>query len=242
MRRKIQSLAVFLFLAVVGTASVALADVYSSPNYQINEVSTNPGGGLLSSTNYQAYQSVGDTTVGNATGTNYQTWNGFNTTTTPFLDAFVNGGNTDIGTLSTATTAHTTATFRVRTYLASGYVVQTVGTAPSDDNHTLAAPSSPTASAAGTEQFGMNLVANTSPATFGANPSQQPNSTFSFGAAATGYNTSNLYKYATGDTIAQSTKSSGETDYTISYIFNISNLTPAGVYTYKQSLVVTSTF
>jgi hypothetical protein len=69
-----------------------------------------------------------------------------------------------------------------------------------------------------------------------------PSSTYSFGAAATGYNTPCQFKYVNGDTVAQSTKSSGETDYTISYIFNISATTPGGVYTMQHVLVATSTF
>lgn len=243
MGRKIQSLILVLFLLLTSSVSVVLADgPYTSPSYQFNEYSTSPGGGLQTSSSYQAYQSVGDTTVGNAVGTAYQTQNGFNTTTTPFLEAAVASGSLDLGALSTIATAHTTSTFHVRAYLASGYIVQTVGAPPKTFNHTFNSPSSPTASTAGTEQFGINLVANTSPATFGANPSQNPDATFSFGTAATGYNTTNLYKYVTGDTIASSTKSSGETDYTISYIENISNVTPGGIYSYSQNLVVTATY
>jgi hypothetical protein len=101
---------------------------------------------------------------------------------------------------------------------------------------------SPTASVAGSEQFGINLVHNTSPASFGANPVQVPSSAFSFGAAAPGYNTPNQYKYVPGDTIAYSNSSSGETDYTISYIYNISVITPGGTYGFNDVLVATATF
>jgi len=48
--------------------------------------------------------------------------------------------------------------------------------------------------------------------------------------------------YQKGDTIARATKSSGETDFTISYIFNTTNVTPGGTYTVNQVLVATSTF
>src|SRR5262249_12496110 len=131
----------------------------------------------------------------------------------------------------------------------SGYIVQIASASPMNNApspHHLTALSSPTATAAGTEQFGMNLVANTTgcgaPATFGANPVQVPDSTFSFGAAASGYNTCGLFKYAQGDTIASSTQSSGETDYTASYIYNISNLTPDGLYSYNGIFVATATY
>jgi hypothetical protein len=107
---------------------------------------------------------------------------------------------------------------------------------------------SPTVSSAGSEQFGMNLVANNScpqsgmPGSLGSDPVQVPSSSFSFGAAAANYNTACNFTYNNGDTVAQSTQSSGETDFTISYLFNISSITPGGTYTMNQSLVATSTF
>ncbi|HYF97284.1 MAG TPA: hypothetical protein VD947_04600, partial [Patescibacteria group bacterium] len=83
---------------------------------------------------------------------------------------------------------------------------------------------------------------NTSPTTFGADPSQSPDGSFSFGYAATGYDTANLYKYVKNDVIAQSDESSGQTNYTISYIYNINSLSPAGVYVFNQDLVVIGTY
>jgi hypothetical protein len=85
------------------------------------------------------------------------------------------------------------------------------------------------------------LAANTSP-TVGASPVQVPSAAYSFGTAASGYGTPNSYKYTNGDIIATAPKSSGETDYTISYIMNISNATPGGTYTTAQTLVATATF
>ena len=80
------------------------------------------------------------------------------------------------------------------------------------------------------------------PNSVGANPAQSPDSTFGYGAASTGYNTANVYKYVKGDQIAGATKSSGTTNYTITYLYNINPGTPAGLYTYTQQLVVTATF
>lgn len=99
-----------------------------------------------------------------------------------------------------------------------------------------------TASSAGTEQFGINLTANTSPATVGATPVQVPDGTFSFGFANTNYDDPNLYRYNNGDTIAQSNSSSGTTNYTISYLVNISTITRAGTYNFTHSVNVVSTF
>jgi hypothetical protein len=167
---------------------------------------------------------------------------GFNTNREESLEMLVNTSSLDLGTATTATTRTGTATFQVKAYLASGYQVVTASPPPTNASYTLSAPSTPTASAVGTEQFGINLAANTNPATFGANPVQQPDATFSFGSAASGYGVANQYKYVNGDVIAKSYSSSGQTDYTISYIMNISNVTPGGTYTMNQSLVATGTY
>lgn len=211
-------------------------------SYQVNEVFFGAGGALHNcGTTYCAKESIGETTVGNTKGTTYQAQGGFNTNRFPFLQFIVNGTSTDLGGLSTGSATTTTATFSVKTYLASSYQVVTVSTPPKNNAYTMHALSSATASSPGTEQFGINLVANTSP-TVGANAVQVPSSSFSFGSAVAGYNTTNLFKYNQGDVIASSNKSSGETDYTISYLYNISVLTPGGFYSFNDILVATSTF
>jgi len=214
----------------------------NSANYQVNEVFFGAGGSLdnVCSTTYCAKQSVGETGVGNTKGTAYQAQAGFNTDRTPYIQFVVNTSSINLGVVSPGTPATGNATFKVKTYLAGGYVVVNASPPPTNNSYTIATPTGSYSS--GTEQFGINLVANTSPTTFGAAPVQVPGSTYSFGVAATGYNTSNSYKYANGDTIASSPSSSGETDYTISYLFNVTNITPGGTYTMNHILVATSTY
>jgi hypothetical protein len=91
------------------------------------------------------------------------------------------------------------------------------------------------------EQFGINLAANTSPH-IGAGPVQVPSNTYSFGAVESGYSQADLYKYSNGDAIAYSNSSSGETDYTLSMIINISAVTPGGQYTGNFSAVAVPVF
>lgn len=242
----------FVVVAIVGllfgvmNPLAANAQQSSSTNYQVNDVYFGSGGALNDcSTNYCAKESLGETAVGNTKSTSYQAQAGFNTDRNPYLVFSITGGSTNLGVLSVGSTAVTTATFSVKSYNSSGYIVQIASTAPVDTapgHHVLNPLATPTASAAGTEQFGMNLVANTSPTTFGAGPVQVPSSSYSFGAVASGYNTANLYKYVNGDTIASSNSSSGETDYTASYIYNISGVTPDGEYSYSGVLVATATF
>jgi hypothetical protein len=96
----------------------------------------------------------------------------------------------------------------------------------------------------------MNLVANTSPTTFGSNPSLQPDPTFATGIAAPGYSTTNQYKYGVGDVIACTGSAGtcgnisgwGQTTYTISYIANINGITKAGAYSMDHDLVVVATY
>ena len=222
---------------------VFAAPTFVSPNYGIDEYTMGSGGANdMSSASYRGRASLGDTGVGNSPSTNYQANSGFTTTPDPYIEFTVSGGTVDLGTLSTSAAKTGTATFSVRTYLASGYVVVTGSDPPNNGARILAGMSSAAASSTGTEQFGINLVANTSPATIGANPSQIPGSTYSFGTAAAGYNTANQYKYVKGDVIASSSSSSGTTQYTITYLININATTPGGQYAMNHIHVATSTY
>jgi hypothetical protein len=218
----------------------------TSPGYKVDQIFMGTGGELNAcssgSTGYCAKQSAGEIAAGHAAGTLFSTRAGFNTDREPYIAMSVATSGQDLGTLSTAATATTTATFAIKTYLAHGYVVRLASDPPTAANHTLAAPSTPQSPAIGTEQFGINLVANNSPITFGDPPVQVPDNTFSFGTVATDYATPDFYKYVKGDVIAESNRSSGQTDYTISFIYNISNLTPNGEYVFNGELVAVSTY
>lgn len=193
-------------------------------------------------TSYCSKQTAGELAIGQTAGTAYKAVAGFNTTDVPFLEFVVTGANIDLGVLNTGTTARANGTFSVRAWQAGGYTVTTTSNPPRNNNYTLAGLTTPTASAVGTEQFGINLVANTSPATFGAVPQQVPNSDFSFGSAEPGYNTANLYKYVKDDIIARANSSTSITTYTVSYIFNINTRTAGGTYTFNHILVATGTY
>ena len=230
---------------VVAVASAA--PTYTSPSYGVDEVFMGAGGvNDASSTSYRARASLGDTAVGNSASTNYQANSGFVTTADPYIEMIAVAINTDLGYLNPSSAATTTWGFSLRSYLTSGYIVTNASDPPvatsGAGTHTLTNLTSQTASSPGTEQFGINLVANTSPTTFGAVPVQIPDASYSYGQVATGYQTANQFKYVKGDAVAYSTKTSGETDFTVSYLYNISNATPAGTYTFNHVLVATATF
>jgi hypothetical protein len=219
---------------------------YSSSHYEANEVFFGTGGDPnQSSANYQASVSAGALGVGRYASANYQAYSGFLTPNEPFLELSIDTATVDMGTVDPGTTQSGQADFHVRAYVDSGYTVQTVSNPPSYQGHTLAPMTTLGSSAVGTEQFGINLVHNTSPANFGNDPSPQPNGTFANGIAAPGYDTANQYQYNVGDTIAKTPSGSsgwGLTSYTISYIANASIITPAGRYEMVQDLVVVATF
>lgn len=212
----------------------------SSTNYRFVETSLG-GSGLIGSqsANFQAATSSAILGLSSSISTNYQLEGGNLTTSDPALAFAVDSSGVNFGTFSAGTASTATLTFRVIDYTSYGYVVQTLGSPPKNGGHTISAMSSTTTSQAGTEQFGINLVANTSPVSFGANPDHGQ---FGFGSAATNYNTANNYRFVSGETIASAPKSSGETVYTVSYIVNVSSLTPGGQYVGDQTILCTGTY
>ena len=223
--------------------AIALAAQSASTNYQVNEVFFGSGGELNAcSSNFCSKQAAGETAIGNTASPNFQAQGGFNTDRTPYIQVDVSNTSINLGTLSPGTTATATATFSVKAYLAQGYEVINASPPPANGGYTLHTLTSPTASSAGTEQFGINLRANTLPVVFGADRVQVPDPTFGFGQVAANYDTPNLYMYAQGGQIAGSPSSTSFTTYTISYIFNISHVTPGGTYTFNHVLVATGTY
>ena len=232
-------------ILVAGGIFCLISAVYAdaplkSAHYEIDE-SFVGGSGLVqsNSNNYQEGESIADTAIADAASAHYQTNGGYTTTSDPALSFAVNSSNANFGSFSAGGAATTTAAFQVSNYTSYGYVVQIVGNPPSNGSHTLPGMSTTGPSQTGVEQFGINLVANTSPASFGANPIQ---GLFGAGTADANYGTANNYRYVSGETIASAPKSSGVTTYTISYIVNVSSLTPGGQYGTNEVLVCTGTY
>lgn len=223
---KLALLAVVIISSHVGTA---LAETSKSSHYQTSETQFGPISNTQNcSTSYCAQASIGDITAGDSKSVAGSSAKfGTVTDANPLLEVIVDPGLSNLGTLTTEHTATKTMTVRVRTYLSDGYMLQIVGDPPKYGGHTLATPTTPTASTPGTEQFAINAVANSTP-NIGANPVQVPSDQFSFGVVNDNYKTQNLFKYSSGDVVAHSVTESGQTDYTISMIINISNATPAG--------------
>ena len=250
-------LAITLVTGMLMQPGALLAQTSSSTSYQVNEATFASGGDVnANSASYNARGSVGNLGVGESSSTSYDAFCGSVTPVEEFLELNVPNSTIDLGTLTTSTTGIGVGSFYIRTYVNSGYVIKTMSNPLTNGAKILTAMSGGGASSVGTEQFGINLVANTSPTNAGlgypsgggSNPVLLPNngfSNFATGIAATGYGTANSYKYNVGDTIAQSGSGGlnwGQTNYTITYIANVSSTTPGGTYTMDHDIVAIPTY
>lgn len=234
------SLVVLGAVFVAASSSIVSAETLSSNNYKFDE-STLGSGGLnqSSSSSYQSSSALGDLAIGNSASENYQVEAGNKTTNDPTLSFAINNASASFGSFSATTSATATATFSISNYTSYGYVVQIAGEPPKNGTHTITPLPTETSPQVGTKQFGINLVANTAPASVGANPSH---GLFAVGNAAPSYSTPNKYRYVSGETIATSPASSGVTTYTMTYMVNVDSLMVGGQYTTNQTLIVTGTY
>ncbi len=215
----------------------------SSSNYSVDESSFSSGSGNGSSASYSAQASAGDLGVGSAYSTNYGAYAGPISPNEEYLEMVVTPATVDLGNLTDSVTSTGTANFYVRAYLNSTYTVVTASAPPTNESSDTLAPMTSTGvPVAGTEQFGINLVDNASP-NIGANPVAESTG-FSDGEAASGYDTTDQFRYNIGEVIAQdiSEPAWGQTNYTISYVANVTSITEAGLYKMDHILVAIATF
>lgn len=234
--------ALLLCLFAVGTSTVSAQEPQSA-NYRFDETAIGNGGFQESSSaNYNARVGIGDLSVGRAESSSFNVEAGSRTDADPFLKVTVTDATADFGYFSPSTAATATATFEVVNYTSYGYAVQIIGDPPTFGSNQIDPLTSNSASAPGSEQFGLNMVANATPSV-GVNPDNgtAPDD-FGFGEAAPNYNTADSFRYVEGETVALAPKSSGKTVYTISYLVNVGSRTAAGQYTTSHSVVVTGTY
>jgi hypothetical protein len=231
---------ILLLLSLLLHTTLVHADPSQSANYKFNESAIGSGGlNQSNSASYQGRDSVGDIGIGNSASSSYQINAGSTTTNDPNLSVSIGGASVNFGNFTATSATTATATFTILNYTSYGYTVQIVGDAPTNGATTITPLTTTSASTAGTSQFGINLVANTLPVSVGANPDTGQ---FGFGSASANYGTSNMYRYVSGETIAQAPKSSGLTTYTITYLINVPPLAPGGVYTSNQTIIVVGTY
>jgi hypothetical protein len=247
MRRNKKWSAVIASIALLVMPATSMAQSSSSTNYKVDQTFFGSGGELNACSSgpegYCSKQTAGELSVGETCSAGYCAYAGFNTTDDPFIEFVVTADNIDLGYLSTSTATTATGTFYVRAWQAQGYVVTTESDPPTNTSggHEITPLGSPTGSTTGSEQFGINLVNNASP-DVGDDPQPGLAPAYSHGEAYPGYDSPDNFKYNKGDIIARSQQSSSSTIYTISYLFNIDETTPAGQYVFKHTLVATGTY
>ena len=144
---------------------------------------------------------------------------------------------TDMGTLTSNDTLVAESQMAVGTNASGGFAITANGTAPSAGTNVINGANAPTISSPGTNQFGINLVANNNPA-IGDNPQGQ----WANALAAPDYSLPDKYKYVPGDIVAYSPNVSLMKKFTVSYILNANPSLRAGVYTTTINFVASGRF
>jgi hypothetical protein len=138
----------------------------------------------------------------------------------------------------------------------NGYAITVSGATMTSGANTITAMGTVGASTQGIGQFGLNLVANTSAAAasfpgtvapyISADIAAPSNGTTLKGEAIGDYDTADNFKFASGETVADSANGgAGPTDaqiYTVSYIVNVPGRQAAGTYTTTLTYTCTATF
>jgi len=144
-----------------------------------------------------------------------------------------------LGTLGIATTGTGVSSMTVATNGATGYSVGYNGTTLTSGANPITAMATAAGSVQNSKQFGINMMANTTPA-IGSNKS---GSGTGIVPVASGYDVANSYKFnVAGDTVASSTGPTNTNTFTASYIANIDGMTSAGAYSTVLTYTATANF
>lgn len=135
------------------------------------------------------------------------------------------GGNyLDMGDFNASRATTGQLQMAVATNAANGYMVSLDGQTMASGNNALPALPVPTASGPGTNQFGINLRANSNPVS-GSNPEGVGS-----GTPTAKYNIANRFAFQSGDVLASNPAPDDFRKFTVTYLVNISKTQPAGVY------------
>lgn len=159
---------------------------------------------------------------------------------------------------SPTSTSYATSQMAASTNAGQGYVITVNGATLTSGANNIPAMAAAAAPTIGVAQFGMNLKANlitldgdNGDTDFGSEIAVASDAVDYKGQALTGYNTADVYKFASGDPVANSAydgasnNTLGPTNsqvYTASYIVNVAGNTYAGTYTTTLTYICTPTF
>lgn len=150
--------------------------------------------------------------------------------------ANASGNYINFGNLSTNHSSSATSQSLVATNAVNGYTLVITGTSLTSGNNVIPALTASDISRPGTSQFGLNLRANSDPAT------GQDVSGPGAGQPTASYDTPDRYLFVSGDTVAGSAAPEDFRKYTSTYVVNISSGQPVGDYASTISYVATANF
>ena len=143
----------------------------------------------------------------------------------------------DMGQMAPDSTLIAQSQMAVGTNASGGFVITANGLPPTAGTDVMDSPDAPTESLPGTNQFGINLVANNDPTVGG-----DPEGIWTNATPTANYGQANKYMYVSGDAIASSPNVSLMKKFTISYVLNTSNTMRAGVYTTTINYIASGRF
>ena len=146
------------------------------------------------------------------------------------------GDYIDYGNLSAVTGHYATSQFGVATNAPGGYGVTINGNTMTSGTRTIPQLLAPAAFTTGVAQFGLNLRANTNPAT------GQDVSGEGIGTVDSDYDVPDLFQYINGDNVANSVTGTMFNIFTVTYIVNIPATQPSGVYNTTIAYICTAAF
>lgn len=144
---------------------------------------------------------------------------------------------TDMGELNAKSTLLAQSQMAAGTNASGGFAITANGTPMSAGTNVIDSPDTPTESKQGTNQFGLNLVANSEPSV-----GNDPEGTWANAVPSVDYSIPNRYKYVPGDVVAYSPNVSLMKKFTVSYILNSRPDLRAGVYTTTITYIASGRF
>lgn len=143
----------------------------------------------------------------------------------------------DMGQLETDSTLVAYSQMAVGTNASAGFSITAHGGPPAAGTSVIDEIQTPTQSIPGTNQFGINLVANSAPAIGG-----DPEGPFANAVPSPDYGIPDTYKFVDGDEVAFSPNVSLMRKFTVSYILNASPSLKAGVYSTTITFLAAGNF
>ena len=143
----------------------------------------------------------------------------------------------DMGDLSSESTLTAQSQMAVGTNASGGFAITANGTVPSAGTNVIDSPSTPTESKPGSNQFGINLVANDAP-----DIGSDPEGIWANAIPSPDYSVANRYKYVPGDVVAYSPNVSLMKKFTVSYILNSHKDIRPGVYSTTITYIASGRF